>query len=164
MEVKFLNKENTKVEKTEGGFLNVTIDGKLYENIQLVRTFPFTAPNQYISLQLSDEDAEEIGIIEDLEKDFSGAEKDVLLEQLAIRYFTPVIKKVISVKDQAGCSYFEVETDAGPCKFVIRSNENAFIKLTENRVLIEDLENNRYEIPDLRRLTTKERKKLDIFL
>lgn len=159
-----MNGKNTEVEKTSGGFLNIKTGGALYENVQLVRTFPFTAPDQYISVRMSDEDAEEIGMIEDLEKDFSGSQKEILADQLAVRYFTPVIKKIISIRDQAGCSYFEAETDAGPCKFVIRSNENAFIKLTENRVLIEDLENNRYEIPDLRRLTTKERKKLDIFL
>ncbi len=162
--MELLNSSNMKVEKTAGGFLNVTVKGTVYENIKLVRTFPFTAPNRFISVRMSDEDSREIGLIDDLEKDFAGEARACLQEELEIRYFTPVITKVISVKDQAGCSYFEVDTNAGVCNFAIRSNENAFMKLSETRVIIEDLENNRYEIPDLNKLTSKERKKLDIFL
>ncbi len=164
MELKFLSKENTKVEATDGGFIHFEFEGRKYENVQLVRTFPFTAVNEFVSVRQSNEEGTEIGIIENLEKDFEGVVKEVLKEQLAVRYFTPVIKKVISVKDEGGCSYFEVDTDAGISRFVVRSNDNSFIKLTETRIIIEDLENNRFEIPDLNKLSVKERKKLDIFL
>lgn len=164
MELRFLNKENTNVQVTEGGFVHLYVEGQMYENVQLVRTFPFTAANEYISVRKSNEEGTEIGMIENLEQDFDGEAKEALKQQLAVRYFTPIIKKVISVKDEGGCSYFEVDTDAGVCRFVVRSNDNSFIKLTETRIIIEDLENNRFEIPDLNKLSMKERKKLDIFL
>jgi hypothetical protein len=40
----------------------------------------------------------------------------------------------------------------------------AFVSLTESRILITDLDGNRYEIPDLNRLSAVERKKLDLFI
>ncbi len=163
-ELNYLNKDNAEFEKTAGGFLNVKTGGEVYESVKLVKTFPYTAQNQFISVRISDEDETEIGMIHDVEKDFTGSQKGYIEDQLAVRYFTPVIQKVISVRDQGGYSYFETETDAGPRRFVLRTNENAFIKLTETRIFIEDLENNRYEIPVRNALTAKERKKLEIFL
>lgn len=164
MEVRYLNQQNTKVIPTEGGFVHIEVEGVCYEHVQLVRTFPFTAVNEYISVRCQDEEESEIGMIEDLEKDFQGAAQKALREQLDIRYFTPIIQKVISIKEEGGCSYFDVETSAGRIQFVVRSNDNSFTKLTETRIIIEDLENNRFEIPDLHALSMKERKKLDIFL
>ncbi len=164
LEIIFLNSKNTEVEKTGGGFLNIKTGGVKYENVQLVRTFPFSGEDQYISVRTADEEAREIGMIEDLARDFQGNARAYMQEQLEIRYFTPVIKKINSIREEGGSSYFDVETDAGRSRFVIRTNENAFIKLSETRVIIEDLEGNRYEIPDLNKLTARERKKLDIFL
>lgn len=164
MEIKQLNKENTVVEATEGGFVSLTIQGETYENVTLIRTFPFTAVNEYISVRQSDENATEIGMIENLETDFDKEAREQLQKQLSIRYFTPKIKKILSIKDEGGCSYFEVDTDAGRSHFVVRSNDNRFMKLTDTRIMIEDLENNRFEIPDITKLSVKERRKLDIFL
>lgn len=163
-ETTYLTEKNTAVSETAGGFLTLTVNGETFEGVQLVRTFPFTAAEEYISAREAGEDAQEIGIIRSLPGDFCGEAEEILQKQLAIRYFTPKISRIRSVKEEAGCSYFEVDTDAGVCHFAVRSNENAFVKLTETRIYIQDLENNRFEIPDINALTAKERKKIDIFL
>lgn len=163
-EMTYLTEKNTVVSETAGGFLTLTVNGETFEGVQLVRTFPFTAAEEFISARAAGEDAQEIGMIRSLQKDFGGQAGEILRKQLAIRYFTPKIRRICSVKEEAGCSYFEVDTDAGVCKFAVRSNDNSFTKLTETRIFIQDLENNRFEIPDITALTAKERKKVDIFL
>ena len=60
-----ITKQN-KFERTDGGFVNLTFDGVLYERVKVVRLFPFTDANKYISIRQNDDKAKEIGIIEDL--------------------------------------------------------------------------------------------------
>ena len=41
---------------------------------------------------------------------------------------------------------------------------NAVTKLSDTRLIIMDVDENRFEIPDVEALTRKERRKLDLFL
>ena len=88
----------------------------------------------------------------------------MLLEQLNLHYFTPVIKKIINIKDEYGYAYFHVMTDRGECRFTINMGGNAVVRLSESRLLITDLDENRFEIPDVFKLSQKEQRKLDLFL
>ena len=150
-------------ERTEGGFLNLFKDGKEYQQVKVIRLFPFTEPDKYISIRESDTKAKEIGLIEDLSK-MSEETREMINEQLAINYFIPVIKKINSIKDENGHAYFKVLTDKGECEFVINISTNPVTKLTENRIIITDLDENRFEIKDLRELSSKELRKMNLFL
>ena len=152
-----------KFERTEGGFVNLNCKGKLYKNVKVVRLFPFTDADKYISIRENDEKAREIGIIEDLNTMPEETVK-ILKEQLDLNYFTPVIKKIYSIKDEFGFAYFHVLTDKGECKFAINMASNAVTKLSDDRLIISDLDENRFEIRDVNELTMKERRKLDMFL
>jgi hypothetical protein len=164
LELRYLNKENTKFTKTPGGFVALEYNGKTYERVGIYRTFPFTDPNSYISIREADEKAREIGVIKDLVGDVAKDVVDILNEQLALRYFTPVIQKINEIKEEYGYAYFEVKTNFGACKFTIHMNGGSVVHLSENRILITDLDGNRFEIPDLDKLTAAELKKLDLFL
>jgi len=152
-----------KFERTEGGFVNLTRDGILYERVKVVRLFPFTDADKYISIRENDEKAREIGIIEDI-NNLSEDSQKMLKEQLKLNYFTPVIDKIYSIKDEYGYAYFHVHTDKGECKFAINMASNAVTKLSDSRLIIMDLDENRFEIRDVNALTQKERRKLDLFL
>ena len=154
---------NDKFEKTEGGFLNLTFNGKLYEQVKVVRLFPFTDPQKYISIRENDARSKEIGLIEDLDT-LSDETRGLIEEQLTLNYYIPVIKKINSIKDESGHAYFNVTTDKGECKFVINMSSNPVTKLSDTRLLITDLDENRYEIRDTKELTQKELRKLDLFL
>ena len=97
--------------------------------------------------------------LSDLPEETAG----MLREQMNLRYFTPVITKIHDIKDRYGFAYFDVETDKGHCKFTIR-NGGSVVRLGEARLLISDLDGNRFEIPDMTRLTAGELKKLDLFI
>lgn len=161
--LRYLTKENAVFEKTEGGFLSLAYDGQTWERVQVIRLFPFTEPDQFISIRTVEERSKEIGVIANL-KDVDKKTKEMLLEQLSLHYFTPVIEKIIDIKDEYGYAYFHVMTDRGECRFTINMGSNAVVRLSDSRLLITDLDENRFEIRDIFALTQKEQRKLDLFL
>lgn len=164
LRLRYLNRDNAVFARTPGGFVSLTIGEEHYDRVRVVRSFPFSEPDRYISIRVADEKAKEIGMIVDLEKDVEPETRAMLLEQMNIRYFTPVIQKILQIKDEYGHAYFDVITDQGPCKFVIYMNSSSVINLTDTRLLITDLDGNRFEIPDYTKLSAVELKKLDLFL
>lgn len=164
LRMNYLNQENAVFLKSSGGFLNLIHQGNTYKRVQILRTFPFSDPDSYLSIREDTEKAKEIGMIKDFHKDFSKDTVALLEEQLTIRYFSPVIQQILQVKEEGGFAYFDVQTDYGQCQFSFRSNSSSVVHLSDTRLVIYDLDNNRYEIPDTTKLTSKELKKLDLFM
>ncbi len=170
LRLRYLTDKNTVFARTNGGFVSLDIpaDGDTpaehYDRIRVVRSFPFTSPETYISIRTVEEKSKEIGIIRDLKKDVSKETAEMLTEQMSLRYFTPVITKINDIKEEYGHAYFDVETNEGPCKFVIYMNASSVVNLSDVRLMISDLDGNRFEIPDYTKLTSAELKKLDLFL
>ena len=76
----------------------------------------------------------------------------------------PIIEKIISVKESGGYSNFTVMTNFGETQFSLRSNGTYVTALNEKRLIILDLEGNRFEVPDKHQLSAKDLKKLDLFM
>lgn len=163
LELRFLTKDNAVFQRTKGGFVSLDYAGKTYERVNVYRTFPVTEPDEYISIREADEKAREIGVVEKL-SELSSEQAEMLREQLRLRYFTPTIKKIIDIKTEYGYGYFNVVTDFGACRFTIHNGGSAVVSLSDTRIMITDLDGNRFEIPDITRLSAGERKKLDLFI
>lgn len=148
--------------QTEGGFTGLEYKGEKYARVKVVRLFPFSDENRFLSIREYDS-GKEIGIIEDLDN-MTDASKDVILKQLKLTYFTPQITKIFKIKDEYGYAYFHVMTDKGECRFAINMGANAVIKLSDTRLIIMDVDENRFEIKDVDSLSQKERRMLDLFL
>jgi len=163
LKLRYINKDNADFKRTDGGFVSVRIGEEFYPRVQVVRMFPFSDPEKYISIRTPDEHSKEIGIIENM-KDVTKETAQMLTEQLNLRYFTPIITKIVNIKEEYGYAYFEVVTDRGACRFTINMGGHAVVHLSETRILISDIDENRFEIPDIMKLSAKELKKLDLFL
>jgi len=163
LRIRYLNDENAKFERTGTGFLSLRVGEEFYPRVQVVRMFPFSDKDEFISIRTAEERSREIGIVEKLSR-VSKETKEMLEEQLTLRYFTPVIEKINKIKDEYGFAYWNVVTNHGECNFTIRMGGSSVIHLSETRILILDIDENRFEIPDVNRLTAAERKKLDLFL
>ncbi|MDI6617111.1 MAG: DUF1854 domain-containing protein [Clostridiales bacterium] len=160
-EIRFLKAKDTAFTRTPGGFLALKIsNGESYPRVNLFRSFPFSHPKEYISVR--DEEDKEIGIIRNIE-DFPDDAVKLFEEEFKRRYFAPVIKKINSVKDEFGYSYWDVDTDAGICRFTVQGRYNV-ISLGNGRVIISDVDGNRFEIPNYRLLDEKSIKRLEIYL
>ena len=162
LEIRRITKDNAVFFSTPGGFIGMELDGKRYERVQVFRTFPFTAPEVYISVREPDWKAREIGLIENL-NDLEKQTRERIEIQLNRRYFTPKIQRILDVKMEYGYAYFDVVTDRGPCKFTIPMS-GSVARLSETRLVITDIDQNRFEVADLERLTSQELRKLDLFI
>ncbi|MBE5874042.1 MAG: DUF1854 domain-containing protein [Lachnospiraceae bacterium] len=163
LQVRLLNSENAVFSRTEGGFLALKTGDKEYDRVGVYLTFPLTNPEEFISIRESDEKAKEIGLIQNL-SDLKKEEQEMIKEQVRLRYFMPVIRKVMDVKDEYGYAYWHVQTDFGACRFTTHMGGDAVINLGEARYQVTDIDGNRYELPDLYALSVMERKKLDLFI
>ena len=163
LQMRFLSSENAVFTRTEGGFLALKTGEKEYERVGVYLTFPLTNPDEFISIREADEKAKEIGIIQSI-NDLGKDEQEMIREQVRLRYFMPVIRKVMEVKDEYGYAYWHVMTDYGSCRFTTHMGGDAVVNLGGARYQITDIDGNRYEIPDLYGMTVMERKKLDLFI
>ncbi len=163
LELRYLTKENAKFERTPGGFVKLTYKDTTYDRVGVYRTFPVTMPEEYISIREANEKAREIGVIEKLSA-LDPEQAKMLKEQLDLRYFTPEITKIFDIKTEYGYGYFHVMTTYGECRFTIHNGGSSVVSLTDTRIVINDLDGNRFEVPDIMKLTVAERKKLDLFI
>lgn len=163
LEMRFLTKENSKFSRTDGGFVALKFGEKEYSRVGVYLTFPLTEPEEYVSIREADEKAKEIGIIEKLSQ-LDKDQQDMIREQIKLRYFMPTITKVLDIKDEYGYAYWNVITSFGACRFTTRMSGDAVILLGEARLMVTDIDGNRYDIPDFYQLSVIERKKLDLFI
>ena len=163
LELRYITKDNAKFERTPGGFVKLTYKDTTYDRVGVYRTFPVTMPEEFISIREANEKAREIGVIEKL-SDLDPEQAKMLKEQLDLRYFTPEITKIFDIKTEYGYGYFHVMTTYGECRFTIHNGGSSVVSLTDTRIVINDLDGNRFEVPDIMKLTVAERKKLDLFI
>jgi len=167
--ITYITKDNAKFEK-DNEFIRLTltapneegvVETKEYPRIFLHRVFPFDHPYSYISVL--DKDQKEIGLISEIDA-FDAAVTEMLRAELDRKYYTPVITRILSLKDKYGYSYWKVETDEGELTFTLRDTFHSLLKVQGTRIFVNDIDGNRYEIPDVEKLDRKSYKKIELFL
>jgi len=108
-------------------------------------------------------DLKEIGIIRDVGV-FSQSEREYITDELHRKYFVPVIELIHSVKERYGYAYCDVKTNIGRVKFTVHDAHRNIIKVNEDKILIADVNGNRYEIASLRGLDKGSMKKIELYL
>jgi hypothetical protein len=108
-------------------------------------------------------DLKEIGIISDVSV-FDEIQKQYLINELDRKYFTPVIEVIYNVKDKWGYTYWEVKTDVGKIKFSVNDTYRNITKITEDRIMITDVNGNRYEIKSLQKIDRPSFRKIELYL
>ena len=130
--------------------LNLELAGdQTYSRVRVKRAFPLTRDDCFIVVQ--DRKGKEIGSLarlDALDRDSRQAVED----ELERAYFTPRIQRIAKVTVANRVPRWEVETDRGPRAFEIYSSRRDVRLLGAGRVLVQDADGNRYEIPDYRRL------------
>ena len=142
--------------------LRMTIDGdRSYLKVKVVRAAPLSNPDRYICF-LDGKD-EVICTVDSLEE-IGEAHRVLALEELKQRYLTSEIEEVLSIRAEFGVSYWDVRTNRGQREFVTKDVGETAQWLDENRVMILDVDNNRFEIPDLRAMDKRSRGLVDTVL
>jgi len=127
-------------------------DGTRLECLEPHRLFPVTGPSRYVAL--IDEEGESVGVIGNLDDLMEGS-KEAVMGALDEYYMIPRIERIILREDRQGLNRWEVETNHGKAEFEMADVINSIKRLYDDRVLIKDLSDNRYEIPDLGKLDAR---------
>lgn len=159
-----LTRENCRFIPATDGSLTMIFNKHTYEHTELVETFPFTDRYAFISVRDPAQRDKELGMIEQLHEAFDSETVAIIKKHLDLRYHMPVIEKFVQVKESGGFTHFTVQTDCGETQFSLKANSSCITALTQTRLIIQDLEGKRFEIPDKDRLTAKELKRLDVFM
>lgn len=151
--IRYLSADNAVFSKTPGNMLSVKVEEEEHPTVYVHCSFPHTNKRIYLSVRTIEN--KEIGMIRSLD-DFPKEMADLLEEQVQIRYFAPEITNVVAVKQEFGYSYWEAETTAGLCRFTVRDGGGNAKMVSDKRLLITDVDGNRFIIPDLERLSDRE--------
>ena len=105
----------------------------------------------------------EIGIISNISV-FDEAQQQYIAEELGRKYFIPIIETINAVKEKYGFSYWEVKSDIGKIKFTVHDAYRNILKITDDRIMVTDVNGNRYEITSLDKLDRKSFRRIELFL
>ena len=152
--------------KAPGGFTGLRHGEKDYSRVSLRRALPMGNPLEYISV--ADNENKEIGMLRAIQE-LSGEQLSIVTDELNCRYYCPEIADVRSVKDKLGYVYMELVLHGTggrkPEKSCAVKDVNKNIRLLDDdRLLIFDVEGNRYLIRSLEALSPKTRKRLEPYL
>jgi hypothetical protein len=161
IEAKYLEAASLHFVATSGGYVSLELGEKKYLRVHFYRAFPATEPVAFVCIR--DDEGKEIGILESLEG--LGPEAAALVRgELERRYYTPTIQKVLSLKEEFGYTYWEVETDFGNRRFTVQSSGNNALQREGLSVILVDVDGNRFELPDPSTLERKQLRVLEALL
>jgi len=132
-----------------GEFRLEIADEQCYLNCRGSRCFPFSNRRRYIAL--FDGLKGEIGVIHN-PGELDEESRKILEELLERRYFLPVIERVKSIREEYGVVYWSVQTNQGARDFVCRGLRDSVVELPDSRLIVTDVDGNRFEIPDYTQL------------
>ncbi len=147
--------------RNQAGKLVLTLtDGAVHEGVLPVRAFPVHAPNDYVAL-VGTEGKELVWIdrLEDLTEDV----RTLILEEIASREVMPTILSITNVSTYSTPSIWDVTTDRGATKFVLKGEED-IRRLVGTALIITDGHGMRFYIADMSHLDKNSRRVLDRFL
>jgi hypothetical protein len=138
-----------------------TAQGECHVGVVPVRAFPIQSPDDGISLV--NIDGQEVAWIEHLNA-LAQPVQTLVREALATREFMPVLERIVSVTSFSTPCTWAIETDRGPCEFVLRGDEDIRRIGQEGTLLISDTHGISYLVRNQFALDVHSKKILDRFL
>lgn len=157
----YLTHADTAFHQSPGHMLHMTVREERFEGVFLHCSFPHSMPRSYISVRSAD--GKEIGVIRSV-NDFPEDERCLLEEHIRLRYFAPEITRVIRIKEEFGYTYWETETTAGNCRFTVRGGGGHVKFVTERKLMVIDVDGNRFVVSDIGKLSDKEYGMIEMYL
>jgi hypothetical protein len=137
-----------------GQLIFIDANGEKYPNVAPVALFPISEPDSWISVRSAD--GTELACVED-PRTLPADVWQLLKEDLSRREFVPTIRRIVRVSGNTEPCEWQVETDRGPTRFVLKSEEDVR-RIGDHEILILDAHGTRYHIPDLTALDLKSRR------
>ena len=146
-EPRYLDPAEVQLTRLPSGTVRLVLADRVgYPRVTVRRIRPLSDPDRYIALWA--DEAEEIGML----KDVSALDSDsaaIVAEELKRRYLTPVIRRILNLKERFGVQQWHVATSQGKVSFYVSGLHQNIRRVPPNRLLITDVRENRYDIPDV---------------
>lgn len=160
-QIRYITAKEAKFYKNKGGFLGLALGEAKYDRVTLLRAFPFSYVDSFVSVR--DKEEKEIGIIRDI-NDFPEETIQLFKEEMDRRYFLPMIEKIHAITEEFGYSYWHVATNVGEKNFICRRDSSSFVSMKGKMILVVDVDGNRYEISDYTKLDGKSYRLIELML
>jgi Domain of unknown function (DUF1854) len=130
-----------------GVTLRLTIeDDRSYLKVSILRTFPLSEPDLLLSVR--DSENKEIGLILNPE-DLDAENRRLVNEELERRYLVPTVTRIVFAKERFGTVDWTMETNRGLCQFTTRNLRENIQRPSPGRIILNDVDGNRYDIRNL---------------
>ena len=147
--------------RNANGFLGLKLRGEDHRRVQLSRALPFTAPGQYLCV--ADMEDKEVAVLESLAL-FDDDARTLLEAELDIRYFYPEVTKIASIKEKSGAYYFSLTAGGRESTVTVKDISKNLKQLGEGKLILTDVDGNRYLIPDVYKIQKKSLRMLEPYL
>jgi hypothetical protein len=135
--------------------LRLTVnEDRSYHSVKAVWAAPLSHPENYLSLMNGK--GEEIVTVTN-PNDLDNESLVAVREELRRRYLTATVSDILSAKFEYGATYWHVESDRGPREFVTQHLQENAIWLSDDHLLLLDVDGNRFEIPNVSALNIRSR-------
>ncbi|MEC0244796.1 DUF1854 domain-containing protein [Paenibacillus chitinolyticus] len=156
-DILLLEADKCRFQRSKGGLLWLSCDGRDHEEILVFRTFPFSEPDRYISIRTKE--GEEIGIIADL-RQLDDASRQELENELHLRYLLPRVEAIRSIKQKTSGWQWDIVTQFGPERLQLPNLHDHVFRQGEDRLLLVDTGDRRLEVASIRKLDPASLKQL----
>ena len=146
---------------SKNGFIALKYGETEYDRVFLHRCFPNELTEEYVSVL--DRENNEIGVIRKIE-DFPEETRSLLRLELSRKYHIYTLTAINSINEKYGFSYWKIKDTEGDREFTVRDTYRSINRITPDRVMITDVDGNRFEIPSLAALDRRSRRKIEIYL
>jgi len=161
--LRYIDGPEVRITQKDGIFL----DAEFYHtkekltDLEPHRLFPKSGGNKYITL--IDSEGNQVAIIRDVSTLMPESRKAVesALEEY---YMIPKITRFIKMVDTFQIWMWTAETDHGILTFEVKNHISTVKPLYDGRVMITDTSDNRYEIPDYRKMDKRSVKMIEKML
>lgn len=160
--VRRLTPQNCQIFEGTYSLLHCTVVGdQIYRGVFASLAFPVSQPDRFICLRYHDSDGKnkEIGLIEDLSQ-FDEHARRLILQSLRKHYYEQRITRIHKISYKFGLLFVEVETERGRQQFTMRWQVDRAQDYGEHGKVLLDTFDNRFIIPDIRKLPSRDRVKL----
>lgn len=165
IDIGLLDLEKAEFYVTPGGFTGLKYGSDNYKRVTFRRALPIGQPMDYISV--ADHENKEIGMIRSV-SELIEEQRSIVTAELENRYYCPSVFEVKSVKDKLGYVYFELAIGREDHQYdktcTVKDVSKNIRMLNDDRLIIFDVDGNRYIVNSLAKLDKKSLSRLGPYL
>jgi hypothetical protein len=138
-----LQAKNVVLDRDNDGNVHLKTDKKELEVGSVHGAFPLSNPGKMILIR--DTEGNEVEILDDVH-DLEKHSRRIIKEELEKSYFMPTIRNILSDSEKLGVVTWNVMTNRGEKTFEIRNVRQNIRKVGNGRMIVKDVDGNRYQI------------------